>query len=1657
MSDYTVQIDATALYYRQILLPQTQLGWLDARQVQTLQLAAGTYSVQVQSGVYTDFAFTVTPLGTIDFDPAFDALASGRDSALLTLVGLEVSFDASELAHGAGGGVLFASIPMGSDPWLLVHTCRMLPQPYYMVQQGSGVVCNLFFAIGIDGRFVYDPTFDAAAGGCLSGAGTPALRFHGFPVEVDVSAVSRLLGLPDIGGLPPTWTGALRLRVLPADFFRVQIDQGITGNLFSLGIHGEVTLATTPDGMRLALDAPDGAPRVRALPLPLPAPGPLTYLTDDFLGFKIVVGSDADGAQSVSMVMSDGRVAWLFDRRWFAGQPTLGVRRRFVGPLKSRILTVTLTAARFPGTDLPADFTLQVSRLNSPDGVEIDVELGWSFGSGQYSSDVNYDGTATASLTVGGNVCGVGPDQTLGIVATAPVTVQFRPGFIALAAPGLAQVSGPAGVLGVASLQLTLLPPTDRVLFAADVAPPLRSRLTLGSAAPWRVLLPTLHTPVGELHAVADLYDNALAEVGENLDGRRRQAVQYATRSLAQQYTLTLGGGLGDAAGQPVVVSLARGVLRWFFDGTPAHAELHAGAVTDELWLPVGAVGIRLGARTLEPTVSNFAVAFDGTASTLLACDLPYSSVAAAPADCIAEAAAVRGLLSVVPASTRPDAAKLRNWLQLGATAAEATLVLRDVALAMLRSADLFVLRLDFTNMALSAGAAGPPTLAPALPGVDGTLVASFAPQHLVEPSFTDVVPAPPLPSRLAEPSRLAFAVPAGRAAIALDSALFDWSAYAQRLNEPLTDGPPSALQTLVELPYRLGLSPGSETGWTPLPALPSGERYALATTRLGVRRNGPHGPFIDERDSAAALAARRLRAVTSPDDIAAQLPADPIANLMDGTKRRDIVENTKLGRDEALIDCRRLMLASLGGWLEAEGHWNVALNSGMVAHWLQHVAMGRDQKVEVTQLGWLLPWGHRAALVSVAERHFGAGPVGPGQNSAYLIEHDHIVITQRLRHFPSRRDLPFTEAEMLIGRTPEISPPAQHPVVAPYAAGSPFWVFLPNPAGGDDLPMHFPMHLRDLDVSDDARGRLVEVAAMAIFVPDGFEDAKLDDVITAYNLATAYGWQDFSAAPKRIAFAPPQSGGHADLDTFGLQFGIAVRNVSSLPLPGAAADPDAALPRIANARVRLSDAAQLAHLPGDGTVDISYFADYVKGDNPAGVFANLLAPVALQFGGANGSGLATPDMVITGLSQSHGPLGGDLSQLAAAVPSFNPVDFFGQAAPQLFGGVSLLDVLPSIDGGAALDAAPRLVTTRSGTQVEIAYDWMPYVTSSTGAGVTLSFDAAPAGSGAVGVKGPIQLHSSLKLRPSADPESLVIATVDDFKIGFAGLVSVAVRRMQLTQRSGRKPELSFALADLTTVPGPLRLLGNIDFLQPLLEEASKLLGTGPSVTLAGGVLRVGYALALPNLGIGVFNLENIRIGVGLAIPLDAKPLAFDFNFGEKDHHFLVTVAFVGGGGFFAIEVGADGPRSIELAVEVAASVALDLGVASGSAHVAVGVYMHYVPTSTEITGFVRAGGELTVLGILSLHVELYLGLTYQSSDTVKVIWGEASLMVEVSLGCLSKSVTVSMRREFIVGGNSGAAQPAQLQTQVALPLPGVERAFGNSRDDWQVYFASFA
>ena len=225
------------------------------------------------------------------------------------------------------------------------------------------------------------------------------------------------------------------------------------------------------------------------------------------------------------------------------------------------------------------------------------------------------------------------------------------------------------------------------------------------------------------------------------------------------------------------------------------------------------------------------------------------------------------------------------------------------------------------------------------------------------------------------------------------------------------------------------------------------GARVPLATTRLGLRRSGPRGPFVDERDNADTLAARRLRAVGSPDDVIGALPADPIANVVEANARRDLVEHTKIAADAQLIECRHLMLSALGGWLDAEGRWDVPPGTGLVAHWSQRIAMGRDGNLPLSRA-----WGHVSpqfktpANAAIAVGVLAAIPillVGPiGGITLSIAATDFLVVTQHVRRYPSMRELPFVEAEIMIGQTPELSRNEAAHAIGPGAqnAPTPFW-----------------------------------------------------------------------------------------------------------------------------------------------------------------------------------------------------------------------------------------------------------------------------------------------------------------------------------------------------------------------------------------------------------------------------------------------------------------------------------------------------------------------------------------------------------------------------------------------------------------------------------------
>jgi hypothetical protein len=87
--------------------------------------------------------------------------------------------------------------------------------------------------------------------------------------------------------------------------------------------------------------------------------------------------------------------------------------------------------------------------------------------------------------------------------------------------------------------------------------------------------------------------------------------------------------------------------------------------------------------------------------------------------------------------------------------------------------------------------------------------------------------------------------------------------------------------------------------------------------------------------------------------------------------------------------------------------------------------------------------------------------------------------------------------------------------------------------------------------------------------------------------------------------------------------------------------------------------------------------------------------------------------------------------------------------------------------------------------------------------------------------------------------------------------------------------------------------------------------------------------------------------------------------------------------------------------------------------HIMAGVYFKYqvgdvTGTSMKLTGYLRAGGSVEVLGLISLSVEFYLGFSYTHTDGQgSKVKGDAIVTVEVDILFFHQSVSMTLHREF--------------------------------------------
>lgn len=853
-----------------------------------------------------------------------------------------------------------------------------------------------------------------------------------------------------------------------------------------------------------------------------------------------------------------------------------------------------------------------------------------------------------------------------------------------------------------------------------------------------------------------------------------------------------------------------------------------------------------------------------------------------------------------------------------------------------------------------------------------------------------------------------------------------------------LKPAPPEKFQTAIEMPYRLILSPNAYNVWLHTAGATSTAGWTeLWHTRLAALN--PDGTVSESDNPYLAV-----RAVWSPDlDLNNLVGPDPEHKArprlsLDPNDRHQIVHLSsnftlrnpdKSAYEPQAVKVNRMMLSPLGAWLDSIGNWT-PMSPLSVVTWQHLATMGRDHFVKVVYKGYLLPFGHRAALVKETERKFYKGK--DGQNIAYLFQKKYIVIRDPDRTFPAPfqqydgREVPFKLVRITTKKTPPLDPPESTQIL-PDSGQQAFW----PKVGGKDFHFHA--------IATDIEGHEVEFRMPMVFVENfyAFNQAKLNQVIGVYNSksTTPVDRRKPDLMGQSISFAPEKKKGDTTFETDSLTWQVVEAKPNSSPPAFEMQDQPMCFPALEEGAVAIP---ALKNLVGFDSTLVKYAEAYIKNGfsasgNKGELILQVLNPPRLDFAAGGkaekSGGIATPSFSIVGLSRILGPVGAGLSESApdpAAEAAnaltdvvsgrFDPKKFFSDKA-KILGGILLQDVIDQVNDftspantGKALNIKNEQVYESDGQTpagIKTLLKWTPSVhdvlifianRDGTKSTLTLNVEAINYFNGK---------ESTYKVKGE-----LTDFTLDLIK-GITTFILVKFSKFTFTAEKGKKTDVDPKIASID-FQGPLKFIKELLDKIPLpggFSDADGGFGGKPIVKVDASGAKLGYALSIPDVAFGVFTLQNLSFSGEIYLPFTGDPVSLRFAFNEKNNPFLVTVAMFGGGGFFAIVLQPHGIKLIEGALEFGGSFAMNIGVASGGVTLMAGIYFKYEDDALTLTGYVRCTGELDVLGLISISAEFYLSLTYEEAPNR--VWGQASLTVKIKIVFFSIKVTLKVEREF--------------------------------------------
>lgn len=1420
-----------------------------------------------------------------------------------------------------------------------------------------------------------------------------------------------------------------------------------------------------------------GAVRAKALPEPgltrreaiagVAAVVAIPAVLTKFAGGPGVVAVTSSAGRAAITI--DGREAWSVDVSRYGGRPRVTVVR------SERETEVSLAGALYPGTLLPAD--LKIVSYDGVTGPRLHISLAMGAFDAEVPARTWLRGHAVASARVALTDPGLSAGRwALALNGVGEATYDVA-GTLTVAGSDIASLAGLTGsALSADALSVRLL---DAVAPSSMSRPPARrSLVTLRRGAQHWSGAPRVATShPGSLAWARDAFDTVDVEAAESARGSRLVAVAHSDSDAAVvSYATPAPSGAGS-----LQLPLASPRLAVSYDGGIKSSRLFADFAA-HIWIHLDGMSVRVGPAAGAPA---FEASGTGQRLTTVTCSPAITGAIPATSDgTIVEAVLREGratrLASLgdvrVPAGVRKASTAVLT--------SAAPLAADDFEVLIVRPDDLLVVKLRFVNLLIAAGEEGPELRSS--PAASGYIIAELPPQHVLEQAFFQTRPdsgakitnkgaqgqtLPPNPTGSESPaarpvkallsgnSRLAFKFPPNVTSIPfrveellrfdrLEPSLVD----AARVFEPGSGTPISnpapvdgatANQTSIEFPTRLYLSPNELATWknatAPVTAsdpLGGATRWTELWHTVAVPSDAPW------RADDPTL----LRAVYSPDYAGAgSAPThvnSPFRAPLDRRDRHELVKIMGRYRFDPAV-ARLFALSALGGWVDLKATWDPATYTGQsgmsdveVEAWEHRATQGRDHYVKVVYSGYLFPFGHRASLIKVTERQYRFDPSTPASpGTAYLIQRMYVVVREPVRDYgePSSarsRQIPFRTVRIETARTPDIDN------IGSGIGSKGQQCFWPK-VGGTEFAFRM--------TAVDRAGRPVEFTAPLIFVSRQWSLYTPGNPLTNASIRTQLikvlnDYRDAAHPLRRgrlfggqpVAYATESGVQPRDttLETTGMAFTAEV-------FPSTEAETSSSprfWPKLDFATVRIPAVGEITG--GKPAAFVRYPALYLthgladsSDANTGDVFIELLpaAQVPVPFSGDRAGGLATPSFTVSALSRTYGTVAGDVAQFAQG--KFDAGGFFDPSA-NLLGGISLGDVIDipdfkTLDGTAAADV-PRMKQYVDGDEQVVSYEWStgqlkPVLVFSPGTDCRLSLRA----------------EARRKLPPATgEPTISVSGDLYDFTIllvhPLATFIAIKFDSIGFKSLQGATPTVNVNIPD-----GGVEFRSVLVFLNAFTPFISFGGAGGGTTALGGGSgadikvdasgVTLKYTLAIPTIAVGIWSIQDVAFSAGIRLPFDGSPVRLRLAFSDREKPFLVGVLIFAGGGFFAISLGADSIESLEASLEFGGQLSLSLGVASGAVYARGGIYfgLKYLSEGEELTfsAFLRMGGALEVLGIITISIEFYMALNYTELTIAGVkkvkLWGEATLTVEVEVLCFSKSVDLTVTRE-LAGSDPG-------------------------------------